>query len=112
MDHAGEADRLVGEFGAVQVGAAAGGVALVEDQVEDVQDGVQAALFEGGPGGFDLLLGAADPGGHRGLGDQEGPGHLGGGEAADGPQGEGDLRGRGQRGVAAQEQQVQGVVVA
>ena len=37
----GEPDRLVREIAALQVGADAAGVALVEDQVEHVQDGAQ-----------------------------------------------------------------------
>ena len=40
-DRAGEPDRLGGQLGALQVGAGGRGVALVEDQVEHVQDDAQ-----------------------------------------------------------------------
>ena len=58
----------------------------------------------------DPLLGPAHPLGHCRLGDEEGAGDFGGGEAADRLQREGDLRGRRQCGVTAQQQQDQGVV--
>jgi hypothetical protein len=45
-----------------------------------------------------------------GLGDQERPGDLGGGQSADRVERQRDLRGRGQRWVAAQEQQDERVV--
>ena len=108
---------LGGQVGPLQVRAGAGGVALIEDQVEDVQDGAQPLGVlrsrrhgEGRPGGPDPLLGPADPRRHRRLGHQERLGDLGRGEAADGAQGQGDLRGRGERGMAAHEEQGQGVV--
>ena len=55
-------------------------------------------------------LGPADPLGHRGFGDEERPRDLGGGQTADGAQGEGDLAGPGQLGVTAQQQQRDRVV--
>ncbi len=61
---------------------------------------------------LDPLLGPADPGRHRGLGHQERAGDLGGGQAADRTQRQRRLRGRGQRRMAAQEQQDQRVVGA
>ena len=116
---AGQPDRLGGQLGPLQVGPGAGGVALVEDQVEDVEHDPQALRplvrrrhGEPGPGGLDGLLGPADALGHRRLRDEERAGDLGGGQAADGPQRQRDLRGRRQRRMAAQEQQRQGVVSA
>jgi hypothetical protein len=61
-------------------------------------------------GGPDALLGPADSGRHRGLRHQEGAGDLGSGQAADRPQRQGGLGGRGQRRMAAQEQQDERVV--
>jgi hypothetical protein len=58
----------------------------------------------------DALLGPAHPLGHRRLGHEEGAGDFGGGEASDRLQREGDLRRRRQCGVAAQQQQDEGVV--
>ncbi len=99
----------------LQVGAGGGRVALVEDQVEDVQDHAQAfgpvareaetlaALPDG-------LLRAGDAAGHGRLGDQEGAGDLRRGQAADGAQRQRDLGRRGQRRMAAQEEQDQRVV--
>ena len=55
-------------------------------------------------------LGPADPLGHGGFGDEERPRDLGGGQAADGAQGEGDLAGPGQVGMTAQQQQRDRVV--
>ena len=98
----GQPDRLGGEVDVA-------GVALVEDQVEhpqhrrDVAGAVEPLPGEG-------ALGAADPLGHGRLRHQVGLGDLPGGEAADGAQREGDRRGRGERGVRAQEVQPQGVV--
>ena len=62
------------------------------------------------PGDGDLLLGARDPGGHGGLADEEGAGHLGGGQPAHQPQRQGDLRRAVQRRVAAGDHQPQPVV--
>src|SRR4051812_16690495 len=65
---------------------------------------------EAGSGRLDALLGPADALRHGRLGHEEGPGDLGGRQAADGPQGQRDLRRGRQRRVAAQEQQREGVV--
>jgi hypothetical protein len=90
---------------------------LVEDQVDDRQHGIQPVGQqvlgrhpEGDPGGLDLALGPHQPLGHGRLGDQEGAGDLAGGQAAERPQGEGDLRLGGQRGVAAGEDELQPLV--
>ena len=61
--------------------------------------------------GGDLLLGAGDPRGHGGLRHQERAGHLGRGQPAHQPQGEGDLSLARQGLVAAGEDQPQPVVV-
>ncbi len=115
----GQPDRLAGELRAPEVGAGGGGVAFVEDQVQDVQDHPQPVRLlglrghaEGDAALLDGPLGPADALGHGRLGDEEGPGDLGGGQAANGPQGEGDLGGRRERGVAAHKQECQRVVVA
>ena len=61
-------------------------------------------------GVLDALLGPADPLRHGRLGHEERPGDLRGGEAADRAQGERDRGGRGERRVAAHEEQVERVV--
>ncbi len=101
----------------MQPAARGGGVALVEDQVEHVQDDPQPLLAlralrqaEGAAGRLDPLLGPADPGRHRGLRHQERAGDLGRGQATDGAQGQCRPGGRGERRMAAQEQQQQRVV--
>ena len=65
---------------------------------------------ERGAGLPDPLFGPADPLGHRRFGNEKRAGDLGGGEPGDRSQGQGELRRRRQRGVAAQEQQSQRVV--
>jgi hypothetical protein len=57
----------------------------------------------------DLSFGAGDALGDGGLGDEEGRRDLGGGEAADGAEREGDLGLFGERGVAAGEDEFQAV---
>ena len=101
-------------------GPGARGVALVEDQVEHVQHDAQplgalaarAACSKPPPAALMLLLGPADALGHRRLGHEEGAGDLGRGQAADGAQGERELRRRRERRVAAEEEQGQRVVRA
>jgi len=118
VDGAGEPDRLARELRALKVRARRRRVALVEDQVQDVQHGVEplrALVLRRGSerraGGLDALLGAADPLGHRRLGDEERAGDLRRRQAADRAQRERDLgRGR-ERGVAAEEQQRERVVL-
>src|SRR5262249_4427337 len=102
---------------ALQLGARGGGVALVEDQVQHLQDDAQPLLALGRRwqrerrlAGLDLLLGAADPLAERRLRDEERARDLAGRQAADGAQRERDLGGRRQRRVAAEERQREGVV--
>ena len=60
---------------------------------------------------LDALFGPGDAAGHGRLRHQESAGDFRGRQAADRPQGEGDLRGGGQRRVATQEEQDEGVVL-
>ena len=99
---AGEPDRLAGQ---VDPAGVAGGV----DEVEHAQhDGEIAGLVQAAAA--QRALGAADPLRHRRLGDVEGVGDLEGGEAADGAQGQRHLGRRREVGVAAAEEQKEGVV--
>lgn len=100
---AGQAEGFGGEVDADQVVAGARGRALGEDQVEHVQNGRQVLGWaELRAGLLDLLLGAADPLCHRCFRYQESPGDLRCRQAADRPEGEGDLGGGGEAVVAAQ----------
>ena len=117
MHDTGQSDCLRGQFDPLQAGARGGRIALGEYQVQHVQHRGEpniAVRFgwrrEGDATVFDGLLGAGDASGHGRLGDEETAGYLGGGQAADRPQCERDLRGGAQGWVAAQEQQNQGVV--
>jgi hypothetical protein len=110
VHRARESDRLARELAALQGRARARDVALVEDQVEDVEHHAQAlgALglgrrVEAAAGRPDALLGAADALGHGRLGHEEGAGDLCRGQAADGAQGERELRRGRQGGVAAED---------
>ncbi len=111
--------RLAGELAALQLGSAARGIPLVEDQVEDLQHGVEP-LAPGVTGRrleaparlLDGALGAADPLRHRRLGHEEGRSDLARREPADGAQGERDRRGIAERGMAAEEEEQQRVVGA
>ena len=117
-DDPGQADRLAGEVAARQLRAAAGQVALVEDQVEHVQDRAQplrplvaARHLKRDGRRPDRLLGAADPLCHRRLRDEKRVGDLGRGQATDRSQSEGDRRCRRQLGMAGHEHQRERVVV-
>lgn len=81
----------------MQTGAAAGGVALVEDKIEDVENGAQtlSGLIRGGQlkrdaGIPDALFGAADALGHGGFRHEERLRDFGCGETSDRPQCESD----------------------
>ena len=117
VDHPSQPDRLGRQVGSLGVGTAGGGVPLVEDQVEDVEDRREPRLTllrvgqgEPGAGLADPLLGARDALRHGRLRDQERAGDLGRGEATDGAQRQRDRRGRGQRRVAGHEEHREGVV--
>ena len=86
--HPHQPDRLPGELGAEQVGAGAGGVAGGEGEVGGLRERVEPVGQDGGvrdgerdAGTDDALLGAGDPGRHRGLRDEEQPRDVGGGHA-------------------------------
>ena len=99
---AGEPDRLAGQVHPARV---AGRV----DEVEHAQhDGEVAGLVQAAPP--QGALGPADPLRHRRLRHVEGVGDLPGGEAADGAQGQRHLGGGCEVGVAAAEEQEEGVV--
>ena len=90
----------------------------VVGQVEDGQDRPEALgqfRLTRDPirdvGGLDLVLGPDESLGHRRFGDQEGPGHLGRGQATEQPQRQGDLRLGRERRVAAREDQAESVVL-
>jgi hypothetical protein len=113
---ADQAQRLRGEVEPGQVPARARRVALVEDHVEDVQGGGDALVAvavrqrERPARGADRRLGPADALGHRRFGHQEGPRDLRGRQPADRAEGQRDPARFGQRGVGAQQQQVERVV--
>jgi hypothetical protein len=117
VKHARQPDGLGREVGPLERRARARRVALVEDEVEHVQDHAEAVgplrlrgRVESDAGAPDALLGAADALGHRGLGNQEGVRDLSRRQPADRTQRECELRRHGERGVAAEEQQRERVV--
>jgi hypothetical protein len=92
-------------------------VPLVEDQVHDRDYGAQPLRQqmvgwhpERDPGGLDLALGPDQPLGHRRLSDQEGVRDLSGAQAAERPQGEGDLSVGGERRMAAGEDELESLI--
>ena len=113
-----QSNRLVGQLDPLQRRTAARGVALIEDQVEDVEHRAQAirALHglrhgEGHARLADARLCPADPLRHRGFGEQERTRDLGGRQAAHRPQRQRDRGSRRQRRMAAQEQKDERVVL-
>ena len=114
---AGQPDRLGGQIGAQRLAGGAE-VALVEDQVEHgehrghpLRNVLRTRDAVGDVRRLDLLLGAGDPLGHRRLGDEEGGGDLGHGEATEQPERESHAVLRSEGGVAAGEHQPQPVVL-
>ena len=116
-EHPGQVDGPLHEVAPDEGVADRGGVARGEDEVDDLEHGVDAGrqlgggghpVGDAGPG--DLLLGPGDPRRHGRLTDQEGPGHLGGAQAAHQAERQGHLRGQRQRRVAAGEDEPQPVV--
>ena len=117
LQQAAEPDRLFAQARAGHGFVGAGGIALVEHQVDHGRDGgeplrplYRARGFEGRLGAGDARLGAGDPLLHGRLADQEGAGDLFDREARHDPQGQRDLLGRRQVRVAADEHQPQDVV--
>ena len=95
----GQADRLDRQLAADERLAGRGGVALVEDEVEDPQHGIEPLGQEvvgrdaiRDPRLADLALGPDEALGQGRLGDEEGAGDLGCREAAERPQRQRDLR--------------------
>jgi hypothetical protein len=116
--HAAQAERLVAEFRPGPVFAGGRGVALVEDQVDDLEHRCQPSGALAGRRDLErnLLagqgpLGPDDPLGDGRLGGQERTGDLVGGQAAEQPQRERDPGLGGQHGVARDEHQAQQVVL-
>ena len=116
-EQAPEADRLRAQLGAHEAVAGAGGVALVEDEVDDGEHAGQAIGHlgvagdaVGDPGRRDLALGAHQALGHRRLGHEEGARDLRRGQPAEGAQGQRDAGVHRQRGVTAGEDEAQAVV--
>ncbi|OKK17389.1 hypothetical protein AMK16_21330 [Streptomyces sp. CB00455] len=114
----GQAQGVLAQGGAQEVLAGGGRVALVEDEVDDLQDRAEPGLavgavghLEGHPGRGQRPLGPHDALRDRGLGREEGAGDLGGGQPAHQAQGEGDPGLGGEDGVAGGEDQAQQVVV-
>ena len=100
-----------------QVRAGGGGVALVEDQVDDREHGRQplgqggvARQLERDPGVANLALGAHQALGHRGVGHEEGPRDLGPGQPAYGLEGQRHPGLGRQRRMTAGEQQAEPLV--
>ena len=114
----GQGHGLGGEVAPGGLAARAGQVALVEDQVDDGEHLGESFGQVVGIGHAHVgvhrpqdLAGPEQALGHGGFGDQEGGGDLGRGQAADGAQGQSDLRLAGQRRVAAGEDHAQQLVV-
>lgn len=111
----GQPDGLAREFAPRETRAGRRRIALVEDQVQRVQDGGQAfgpVVRPPEAHTAHLRLRPTDPLCHRRLGDEIRPGDLRRRQSADRSQGERDLRGRGQFRMAAEEEQGEGVVLA
>jgi hypothetical protein len=116
-EDAAEAEGVFAEGGADEVVSGGGGVALVEDEVDDFEDGGEAGGelgaardFEGdvffGEGAF----GADDALSDGGFGGEEGAGDLSGGEAAEETEGEGGAGLGGEDGVTGDEDEAEEVV--
>ena len=112
-----QADRLARELAAHERVARGRGVALVEDQVEDLEDAVEPLRQElevrdpvRDAGVADLPLRPDEALGERRLRDEEGPGDLGRRQAAERPQGQRDAAVQRQRRMAAGEDQPEPVV--
>ena len=118
QDQRGDAQGFVAEMAAHQVVADMGGIAFVEQQVDNLQDAVEAG-GEVGPGRrlerdravADFGLGAGDGLSQGFLAGQHGPGDLARAQPADDLQGQGDALARLQVRVAADEHHGQRVVV-
>jgi hypothetical protein len=106
----GKTDGFGAEVVFDEVVAGGGGVALSEEEVEDVEDGFETFGELGGAGDFEAdvvvangTLGADEALADGDLGGEEGAGYLGDSEAADDFESEGYAGGAGEGGVAADE---------
>jgi len=95
-EDAAEAEGVFAEGGADEVVSSGGAVALVEDEVDDFEDGGEAGGelgaardFEGNVFLGERAFGADDALSDGGFGGEEGAGDLSGGEAANETEGEG-----------------------
>lgn len=116
-EQGGELDGLAAEFVADEGFAAGRLVALIEEEVEREEHGIEARgeVVAGGDGEgdallLDLLACAGDALGHGGLAGEKGGGDFGGAESAQGFQSEGDLGILREHGVAAGEHEAQAVI--
>ena len=117
VQQARQANGFGAQIVAHQLGAGSGRVALIEDQVEDSQDGVQPFGPEarrrdlvGDARNLDLALGAHQALRHGGFAQQEGLGDLAGGQTAEGVERQSDPRILCDGRVAAGEDQAQSFV--
>ena len=115
---AGQANRFGAQVGAHQVVVFSGGIAFVEDQVDDAEHrgqplGQQLARrhLVGNAGLLDLALGAHQALRRRRLGFEEGARDLARAQAAERAQGEGHLRRLGEGRMAAGEDEAQPIVL-
>ena len=116
-EQTGEANCLGAQVVAHELVTLRGDVALVEHEVDDSEDGAEAVGqlgvgrdAVGDVGGADLVLRPDESLGHGGLGDEEGPGDLGGLQAGDEPEGQGHLGAGRERRMAAREDEAELVV--
>ncbi len=117
VDDSRQADRLMRQIASAQMGSCAARVALIENEVEDVQNCAQAMRtllgsrqLEWNAGVLDALLGPADPLGHRRFGHHKRVGDFRGSQPAHRPQGQRNRRSRSQGRMAAHEEKDQRVV--
>jgi len=115
--YAAEAERVLAEGGAHEVVPSGGGVALVEDQIDDFEDGGEpdgklgpARDLEGDVLVGEGTFGADDALGDGGFGGEEGAGDLVGGESAQETEGEGGAGLGGEDGMAGNEDETEKVV--
>ena len=117
-EDAAKAERVFAKGGAHEVVAGGGGVAFVEDEVDDFEDRGEAGGELGAAGDLkgDALVGestfgADDALGDGGFGGEEGAGDLVGGETAEETEGEGCAGLGGEDGMAGDEDEAEKVVV-
>ena len=117
-EDAAEAQCIFAQRGTQPVFAGGGGVALVEDEIDDFEHGRQArgavqagGNFEGHMRFGERALGAHDALRDGGLRSEKGAGNLRRGEAAEQAQGEGDARFGREHGMAGDEDEAEQIVL-